>query len=233
MRDVARTAPTARLRPAAGLAILALLAGTLLTERPAVLGARPGGLAADAATFLAGRDGGNASDYRLLYQRTALAPDGRQLWTGKLLDRRTGEVRLVYSDGEGRTGGPELLTGLQRAADGRLTALQRKASAPLRASLAASAPGARAKTLPVAIWLEVDTGAALRAVEARHPEVRWIGGRPVAGDLRTVRRLRAELWNARRDAYAAATAPLRTQVEELGGRIAYASSSAPLVFTDL
>ncbi|HEX3220531.1 MAG TPA: S8 family serine peptidase, partial [Candidatus Limnocylindria bacterium] len=46
-------------------------------------------------------------------------------------------------------------------------------------------------------------------------------------------RLRAELWNARRDAYAAATAPLRTQVEELGGRIAYASSSAPLVFTDL
>jgi hypothetical protein len=87
--------------------------------------------------------------------------------------------------------------------------------------------------LPVAVWLAADVSAAEQAVRERHPEVTWLAGRPLVNDLATVRSLRAELWRARRNAYAAAAATLRGQVERLGGRVAYASTSAPVVFLDL
>ena len=91
-------------------------------------------------------------------------------------------------------------------------------------------PGAR---LPVAVWLRADVGRAERAVVTRHPEVTWIANRPVVNDLATIRSLRAELWTARRDAYLGAAAALRDHVQRLGGRVAYASTSAPVVFVDL
>ena len=67
----------------------------------------------------------------------------------------------------------------------------------------------------------------------RHPEVTWIANRPVVNDLAIIRSLRAELWTARRDAYLAAAAALRDHVQRLGGRVAYVSTSAPVVFVDL
>ncbi|HEX5578406.1 MAG TPA: S8 family serine peptidase, partial [Candidatus Limnocylindria bacterium] len=117
------------------------------------------------------------------------------------------------------------------------TAMQRKASQDLqravRGQLSRAGGSAAASRLAVAAWLDVDPGAAERAVRARHPEVTWLAGRPLANDLATIRSLRGELWAARRDAYAAAAAALRDQVRRLGGRLAYASTAAPLVFLDL
>ena len=85
----------------------------------------------------------------------------------------------------------------------------------------------------MAVWLNADVTAAEQAVVARHPEVTWVAGRPRANGLATIRSLRAELWSARRTAYAAAANALRDQVQRVGGRVAYLSTSAPVVFLDL
>ncbi|HEX2193527.1 MAG TPA: S8 family serine peptidase, partial [Candidatus Limnocylindria bacterium] len=71
------------------------------------------------------------------------------------------------------------------------------------------------------------------AVRARHPEVTWLGGRPLVNELAAVRRLRAELWRARRDAIATSAERLAAQVRARGGQVAYVSTSAPLVFMDI
>jgi hypothetical protein len=233
MRDVARTAPMTRLRPAAGLLAFAILSSSLVTDIPRSRAARPTVDAASAAAYLAKHHGGSTADYRLLYERSARAPDGAALWAGKLVDRRTGHVRLVYCDASGRCGGPELLAGLQRAADTRLGAVERKAARPLRDAVMGLLATRSDETLPVAIWVKADAGAAVEAVQARHPEVDWLGGRPLANDLQAVRRLRAELWRARRDVYATAADRLRAGIGRLKGTVAYASTSAPVIFADL
>lgn len=220
-----------RLRPATGLLMLALLAGSLINEPRVSRAARPN--AAAAADFLAQRDGGGAADYRLIYERGVRAPNGAALWAGKLIDRRTGRIRLVYRDAGGRTGGPDLLTGLERAAAAAATALDRKADRALREALSSRMATAKGERLPVAVWLAVDTGSAEATVRARHPQVQWVGDRPLASSLTTIRSLRGELWRARRDTYAAAAVGLRARVEQLGGTVAYVSSSAPVLFADL
>src|SRR4029079_11051408 len=68
----APTAPMTRLRPAAGLLMLALLAGSLINEPRVSRGARPNATAA--ADFLAQRDGGGAADYRVIYERGVRGP---------------------------------------------------------------------------------------------------------------------------------------------------------------
>ena len=135
-------------------------------------------------------------------------------------------------------GGPGLVRGRERAAAARQTAMERKASHSLQdavkgrlARMAIS--GQAGASLPVAVWLSADVAGAERAVVDRHPEVPWIANRPVVNDLATIRSLRAELWTARRTAYVAAAAGLREQVQRLGGRVAYASTSAPVVFLDV
>jgi serine protease AprX len=89
------------------------------------------------------------------------------------------------------------------------------------------------RVLRVAVWLNADPTNATDAVAAAHPEVEWLAGRPLAETLEQARALRAELWEARRDVYAVAAAALEEQVAALGGTVAYASTSAPLVFLDL
>ena len=111
-----------------------------------------------------------------------------------------------------------------------LSPLDRKADAPLLAAVESAVP---AKLLPVAVWLDVDTDAAEAAVRDLHPEVTWLGERPLADSLEQARALRAELWHARQAAYVAAAASLRGEVEAAGGSVAYVSTSAPLVFLDL
>ncbi|HYN64429.1 MAG TPA: S8 family serine peptidase [Candidatus Limnocylindrales bacterium] len=203
-----------------------------------MLGTQSPGLAArppieSAAQFLALRSGGTPSDFTVVYERSARAPGGESLRASKLVDRRTGRVALVYRDAHGNTGGPEMLSGLERAAQARLTAFERKAGPSLRRAVADHAASRDNGLLPVAVWLTADVAAAERAVVDRHPEVSWLDGRPMTNRLSLVRTLRGELWLARRDAYAEASAGLQRQVEELGGRVAYASTAAPLVFVDL
>ena len=221
-----------RRRPATDVLVALLIGSTLL-------GAPTPGVAAGPhpqtpAAYLAARDDGAPADYELVYERTARLRDGGELWAGKLLDRRTGRVELVYRDAAGAIGGAEVLTGPQRAAEARLSAMERKADPALRAAVArgrhAAANGAR---LPVAVWLAADATAEEQAVIDSHPEVRWLGGRPLTNDLSLIRALRGELWRARRAAFARAAAILGERVTQLGGRVAYASTSAPLVFIDL
>jgi hypothetical protein len=220
-----------QLRPAAGVLVLALLAGSLVTDAPASRAARPN--AAAAADFLAQRDGGSAADYRVLYQRAVHAPKGASLWAGKLLNRRTGRIKLVYRDAAGRSGGPELLTGLERAATAAESPLQRKADRSLLEAVASRMAATSTQSLAVAVWVDIDTDAAVAAVRARHPGITWIGNRPLVNDLDSVRSLRAELWHARRDAYATAALGVRARIAQLGGHVSYASSSAPVLFADL
>ena len=235
MRDVARrSAPLTRRRLATG-ALAAMMVGSfLLGAPPASSAARPSGQSP--AEYLASHRGGEPSDYELVYERSASLPDGRLLWAGKLVDRRTGRIALVYRDTAGAIGGPSLLTGRQRAAEAQLSAFERKADPALRKAVAdrARTPDAGATArLPVAVWLAADVTDVEGAVIDRHPEVEWLDGRPLTNDLALIRSLRGELWTARRVAYGRAASALAGQVERLGGRVAYASSSAPLVFVDL
>jgi hypothetical protein len=233
MRDEARrTLPLTQHRLVAGaLAATLVLAGMLGQPSPS-LAAKPAALAA--AEYLASRHGGASSDFALVYEPPArVAANGEKLWAGKLVDRRSGRVSLVYRDARGHLGGPELLTGLERAAAARLSAMERKAGRTLREAVAAEISSGRQERLPVAIWLDADVSIAEEAVATEHPEVSWLEGRPLSNELSLVRSLRAELWTARRDAYAAAAAGVADQVAGMGGKVAYLSTTAPLVFVDL
>lgn len=214
---------TARIAATASAAALVL--GALLPAPP-TFGVDP---LTDARAAVSTRTGVPTAALRLVNQRpVAVGADQAGLWAAKFLDPATGRVHVAYRTGN-RTGGSELLADAQAAAQASLTAIERKADAPLRSAIERT-PNA---TLPVGAWLAVDTSAAEAAVRAAHPEVTWLGNRPLPASLDQARTLRAELWEARRAVYAAAAADLAAIVEPLGGRIGYVSTSAPIVFVDL
>jgi hypothetical protein len=237
MRDAARRQPPLRHeRPIAAMLAAALVLSGLLGDPLPTVAARPN--AHSAAEFLARDQGGRASDFAVVYQRPARLSTGETVWATKLVDRRTGAISLVYRDLAGAMGGPGLVRGRERAAAARQTAMERKASHSLQTAVKGrlarmAISGQAGASLPVAVWLSADVAGAERAVVDRHPEVPWIANRPVVNDLATIRSLRAQLWTARRTAYVAAAAGLREQVQRLGGRVAYASTSAPVVFLDV
>ncbi len=213
---------------AAAAAILVL--ATALGDPTPIDAATPG-TAAGAADRLAAANGGRAADYRLVYERTAVVPGvGARLWAGKFLGP-SGKVLTVYRDAAGDFGDAELLLADTRAALATRSAYARKADAALQRSVAAAA--SPLQRLPVAVWLAADPGSAVQAVIGRHPELTWVGDRPVIDDLAALRAVRGELWQARHDAYALVQSQARQQVAALGGTLAYASTSAPLVFVDL
>jgi hypothetical protein len=236
MGDERRTTPVTRRRPAAGTLVAVLILSAMLGMPDAGLGAKPDPARSNmdfAAEFLALRSGGVPADFTLVYERTARGPGGEMLWAGKLVNRSTGRVALVYRDAHGKTGGPELLRGLEHAAEAGLTAVERKAGQSLRQAVADHAASGAGGRLPVAIWLTADVTAAEQAVFDRHPEVTWLDGRPMTNNLTLIRSLRGELWRSRRNAYAVVAAALGRRVVSLGGEVAYASTSAPLVFVDV
>jgi hypothetical protein len=182
-----------------------------------------------AARELARTRGGVATDYRLVTER-AVGSSADVSWAGKLLDERSGDLVTWYRFSDGTTGDAAALAARRDGALAALDVVAAKADPALRAAVAT----ATVETpLAVAIWMTVDVEAAEQAVRNRHPDVEWLGGRPVPTSLEQARSLRGELWTARRDAYAAAATALRPAIEAAGGRIAYVSTSAPLVFVDL
>lgn len=221
------TPPTFRHRLATGMAVLSLVA-TATLGLPA--GSRAADPAAAGAQQLAETRGGTAVDYQLVYERSVTdSGSGEQLWSGKYLDQRNGEVAIVAADGGGQIAAADL-PALERKADTALRTAIVEAQARNAASPQAATPLA---PLLVAVWLDVDVAAAEESVIARHPELTWVGGAPLIDDLEAARRIRAELWEARRARYAAAQEPFRAGVEAAGGSIGYASTAAPLVFADL
>ncbi|HET7645812.1 MAG TPA: cell wall-binding repeat-containing protein [Candidatus Limnocylindria bacterium] len=211
--------------------MLALLIGATLTL-PLPSPARAGSPIADATAELAATYGGSPADYTLLYERTASVPlSGASVWAGKFLDRRSGEIRLVYRDvATGTTDGPRLLGQERAQAVAAVTALEAKGDAELRGAVTGRGPE---QSVPVGVWLEVDLAAAEQGVIAAHPELAWDGNRPLVDDLETMRRIRAELWQARATALAPALDAFAAQVSALGGSVAYASTTAPLAYVDL
>ena len=218
------------LRRAHGLAIATAVAVVLggLLPVPVARAADP---ARQAQEQLAREHGGSADDFELVYERAINTPvPGGPTRATKLVDGRTGEIHTVYELADGSAGGLAAVQEAVTAAELALSPLDRKADAPLLAAVESAVP---AKLLPVAVWLEVDTDAAEAAVRDLHPEVTWLGERPLADSIEQARALRAELWHARQSAYVAAAASLRGEVEAAGGSVAYVSTSAPLVFLDL
>jgi hypothetical protein len=143
--------------------------------------------------------GGNSDDYALAAERDVFA-GGLRMWAAKFADRRTGDIRLIYRDQQGRTGGPELLQAALDRGTAGLSPLERKASRDLIARAEKAAAGER---LPVAVWMGgVDTTNAVARVIAAHPEGNWNGDRPDSGDMATQRRLRHALDEARAAVYA-------------------------------
>lgn len=212
------------------LVISLLIAGATLVPDAATRAAEPP--AAAAARHLAETRGGSPNDYELLYERdAAIEHSEATLWAGKFLDRLTGEIIAVNTDPRtGVTAGPGLREERSAAAAKDLPALERKADAALRQALAGDTPDS---ALRVAIWLDADPEPAEAAVRQAHPEVSWVAGRPMVETIEQARALRAELWDARRATYEAATEAFQPAVEAAGGRIGYASTSAPLVFLDV
>ena len=193
-------------------------------------GATRGATPADAArAHLAATRGGSPADWQLVYERTATAGDGSPLWVGKLISTLDGDLRIVYRDAAGTVGGSELAAA-REAGIASASGIAAKADEALVGAVAAADP---AEQLPVAVWLAADAEPAVAAVVAAHPEVEWRGTRPVVNDLLALRALRAELDAARRSAYASVQDAFRGRVEALGGAVAYASTSTPLVFVDL
>ena len=227
MSDRRRHAATAGLSRATGLSVVFVLA-TLIPAAPAHA-AEPN--AAAGARHLAEAHGGAPADHQLLYERTTPADSvGGPMWAGKYLDRRTGDIRSAYRPAGGAVGSVAVMGEAIRRATAELAPLERKADRALVAAVGRSRP---ARSLPVAVWLDVDTEKAEAAVRAAHPEVEWLANRPMPESLDQARALRAELWEARRETIAAAAETFRAEVEALGGEVAYVSTSAPLVFVDL
>jgi hypothetical protein len=229
MRDESRrSTPLSGRAAAAGLATL-LVGSLLLTAPPPALAAKPNGLAA--AEFLGSQQDRPSTEFSVLHERTAqVGPTGETLWAGKLVDSRSGAVEIVYRDAQGVVGGPELLEARESAAAAGLAPLERKSTATLLAAVAGEQSG---DSVPVVVWLAVDIDAAEQLVRDQHPEVTWLGGRPLVDDLVTLRQLRGELWEARRAAYAAALDLFASAAEDLGGNVGYASTSAPVAFVDI
>ena len=224
----------ARVPGTAVLLVAVLLGGAMVPPAPA-RAAEPD--AAAGARHLAATHGGAPNDYELVYERPASIEGGEALWAGKYHDRRTGELHVVYREAATATvGGPELRGGRLETAAAAVPALERKGDAELRAAVAArlgSRTAGESEPLGVGVWLEVDLAAAEEEVIARHPELVWVGDRPLVDDLETARAIRAELWEAGAKAREASLARLRADVEALGGRVAYASTSTPLAFVDM
>ena len=187
--------------------------------------------AAAARDQLSRERGGAPNDFELVYERP-VTPEatGQPMWAAKFLDRRTGEIVGVHQSESGELGSVAILDEAVRDARAALPALERKADVALVAAASDAAPS---KQLPVAVWLDVDVTAAESAVRDAHPDVEWIAGRAIADSVERARALRGELWEARRAEYAAAAEAFRAAVEPLGAKMAYASTSAPLVFLDL
>jgi len=217
-------------------ALGAVLALSLLLPARPTAAAEPN--AAAGARVLAERNGGAAADYVLVHETDAPAADGSTIWSGKFVDQRSGAIHVVQRDGSGAAvPGGQLRTQRVEAATASLTALERKGDAELRAAVTAAkgriAAAGAAATVPVGVWVDVDVTAAEATVIARHPELQWIGDRPIVDDLVTARAIRAELWQARADARASAVEQLRADVARIGGSIAYVSTSAPLAYLDV
>lgn len=184
---------------------------------------------ADAQQYLVEHFGGRPTDYELLAERETIAGT-MPMWSGKFVDTRTGEVRLVYRDAAGVVGGPEFRRVRIAAQLDALAPLERKASPGLLQAVTAAA--SRSDRLPVALWMDVDTSEAVAAVKAAHPEVAWIGDRPTSTDPATQRALRRALEDARAQAYRQAAAEIAAIVARYGGTLGYVSLLAPLVYVD-
>ncbi len=225
-RPMKTTVPARRI--GASLLLTALLSASGGFARPVPAAAAS---PVDAArAHLAGTEGGAAADWELVYERDLTAPDGAAMWVGKLVNVVTGELDIVYRSADGMLGGAELYEARAAASVAALSDLAAKADTSLEAAVAAAEPAAE---LPVAVWLDADPTAAVAAVIAAHPEVRWIGQRPVIDDFDALRAVRAELDAARAATYASVQQSFQSRIEALGGRVAYASTSTPLVFVDL
>lgn len=206
-----------------------LLTGTLTLGALHSVPARAADPRQAAIEQVAREQGALPSDLEVVNERQATAEGGATLTALKVVDRRTGEIHSAYSNG-GVTGGEAILQSAMETGAAQLTMLQRKADEPLRGAISELQPGS---TLPVAIWTDTDPGPAEDGVRAMHPEVSWLAGRPANGTLEQLRALRAEMWEARRAVYEAAADRLRVEIEAAGGTVAYASTSAPLVFADM
>ena len=204
----------------------------------------PAALAADPITTarqeLSRRLGGSPNDFELVAQAGITAGTGRTadasvtaaagMWAAKFIDARTGAIHSSYRRADGTTGSVELLEKARASALAALPSLDRKADAPLVAAVRSRKPG---NLLRVAVWLDVDVTPAEAGVRDAHPEVEWSGGRPIPTTLEQARALRAELWEARQAVYAQAAEAVESEIRRLGGTVAYASTSAPLVFLDV
>lgn len=219
--SVRGVAPAERIRRVTAVGVVLVLLAAGLSDPSAVVAADP----TAAAQQLADTHGGSPSDYELVYQRTT--PTGG--WAAKYVDRRSGEIVSMGRAAGGAISAVEDLRAAQGAALADLPALDRKADTALLDAAISNAGG----MLPVTVWLTAETEAAEQSVIDRHPEITWIGDRPLVDDLALLRAVRAELWDARRMTYAEAQREIGELVADLGGSIGYASTSAPLVFVDL
>ncbi len=209
--------------------VLSLVLGAGQPPAPA-LAADPNAEAG--AKYLAQAHGGTPVDYQLVHERSTPAQAlGEPMWAGKYLDLRTGDVRTAYvPQGGGSAGSVAVMDENVRDAVAAKPLVERKADGALASAIGEAAP---TKSLPVAIWLDVDTEPAEAEVRAAHPEVTWLANRPVVETMEQIRALRAELWEARRKVITAAAERFRGEIEALGGQVAYVSTSTPLVFVDL
>jgi len=204
---------------------IALLSGASVAAGPPAARDVQAAQRALSATF-----GGRSDDYTLAAERDVFA-GGVRMWAAKFADRRTGDIRLIYRDQQGRTGGPELLQAALDRGKAGLSPLERKASRDLIARAETAAAGER---IPVAVWMGgIDTTDAVARVIAAHPEGKWIGDRPDSGDIATQRRLRHALDEARAAVYAAAAAEIERAIARDGGTVGYVGLLGPLMYVEV
>lgn len=191
-----------------------------------------------AVSFLVDQLGGDADDWILSSE--SWGPDpvrGKKVWWAKFLNLKTFAMVGVIADARGHVIGFDDFEKRRAAALAALPPFERKADPALRKYLAEAEAGATGhQTTALSIFVVADTTAAVDAVFLRHPEIDRIGDEPLSTDALLGPQadlIEAELRTAKAEVFALAEAAQAAELEALGAKIVYQSSSVPLLFAEV
>jgi hypothetical protein len=212
------------------LVALALVCVLFVPPASASEGATGEGAAREVARAFAANVLGLAADdvHALEYDDPIATIDGREYWTGVFADSRYENQTFVAVDMN--TGLPLDATSYQAVAEASIDS-EPKLTPPAQAAISES----RAKDSPVSlayIGQPVDYGPAVQRIQAAHPEVEWVDGRPVGDDLKTLGAVSQELIAAKVELLVEARSAFLERVKAEGATVTTVLDLVPMIYLE-